>query len=334
MHIHKFNAKPKTIPPKTIQWRLLREVKYPARKVHSMTSEIFSQEDIKLKPKDVKQLQLEFGFMIEGVVLVGLANSLKFKRCSLQNEVSLEDSEDIVITITNNSNEIVDIQSYELLCRVCYKRYNFNNKMEMKEIYPKLPTAPPIEDQGQGYRLQKINEVQGFLEKEVATREALSKKYFRAARIVDNVDTVLIAITLGGVAGGIGLLSTVIAAPAVIAIEGVALFTGFLSIIGKYSVKKSSCKAEKHEKIKIIASTKLDTISSHISKALSDNKETDEEFRLILEELEKYKVMKEEVRSKTKKKIVTEMEETLIERGRQEARESFWKLVEKNNKGG
>ena len=26
--------------------------------------------------------------------------------------------------------------------------------MEMKEIYPKLPTAPP-EDQGQGYRLQK-----------------------------------------------------------------------------------------------------------------------------------------------------------------------------------
>ena len=77
--------------------------------------------------------------------------------------------------------------------------------MEMKEnIYPKLPTAPPIEDQGQGNRLQKINEIQTFLEKEVATREALSKKYFRAARIVDNEDTVLIAITLGGGAGGIG----------------------------------------------------------------------------------------------------------------------------------
>ena len=70
--------------------------------------------------------------------------------------------------------------------------------METKEnIYPKLPTAPPIEDQGQRYRLQKINEIQAFVEKEVATREALSKKYFRAAGIVDNVDTVLIAITLG-----------------------------------------------------------------------------------------------------------------------------------------
>ena len=206
--------------------------------------------------------------------------------------------------------------------------------MEMKEIYPKLPTASPIEDQGQGYRLQKINEIQAFLEKEVATREALNKKYFRAARIVDNVDTILIMITLGGGAGGVALLSTVIAAPTVIAIEGVALFMGFLSIIGKYSVKKSTSKAEKLEKIKTIASAKLHTIASHVSKALSDNKVTDEEFRLILEELEKYKVMKEEVRSKTKKKIVTETKETLIERGRQEVRESFRKLVEKNNTGG
>ena len=183
--------------------------------------------------------------------------------------------------------------------------------MEMKDIYPKLPTAPPIEDQGQGYRLQKINEIQTFLEKEVEKREALSKKYFRAAKIVDNVDTVLITITIGAEAGGIILLSTIVAAPAVIAI-GVALFTGLLSIIGKYSVKKPMSKAEKHEKIKTIASAKLDTISSHISKALSDNKVTDEEFRLILEELEKYKVMKEEVRTKTKKKIATETEETLI----------------------
>ena len=91
--------------------------------------------------------------------------------------------------------------------------------MEMKEnLYSKLPTAPPIEDQGQGYRLQKINEIQAFLEKEVTTRGALSKKYFRVARIVDNVDTLLILITLAGGARGIGLLSTVIAAPTVIAI--------------------------------------------------------------------------------------------------------------------
>ena len=116
MNIHKFNTKPKTTSPKTIQWRP-REVKYPALKVNSITWEIVSQKDIKLNPREVKQLQLTLGFMMsEGVVLVALANSLKYKRCTLQNEVSLEDTEDIVIILTNISNEIVDIREHELLC--------------------------------------------------------------------------------------------------------------------------------------------------------------------------------------------------------------------------
>ena len=120
MNIHKFNVKPKTIPPKTIHWRPLREVKYLALKVNSITWEIFNQKEMKLKPKDVKQIRLRIGFMMsEGVVLTGLANSLKYKRCSLQNEISLEDAEDIVITQTNNSNEIVDIQDHELLLKSC-----------------------------------------------------------------------------------------------------------------------------------------------------------------------------------------------------------------------
>ena len=127
----------------------------------------------------------------------------------------------------------------------------------------------------------KISEIQAFLEKEVTTREASSKKYFRAARIVDNVDTVLIAITLGSGAEGIALLTLILATPIVVEIEGVSLFAGLLSIIGKYGVKKTS-KAKKHEKIKMVASTKLNTIASHISKALSDNNVTDEEFRWLV----------------------------------------------------
>ena len=78
------------------------------------------------------------------------------------------------------------------------------------------------------------------------------------------------------------------------------------------------------------ASAKLDTIASHISKAMMDNYISDEEFKLIMEELNKYKTMKEEIRNNTKKRIKTEEEESLLEKGRQEARESFRKLVEKN----
>ena len=123
MNIHKFNVKPKPKPHKTIKCIIPQDVKYPALKINSITWEIFSQEDIKLKPKEAKQLRLGLGFiMSQGVVLSSLANSLRDKWCSLQNEVSLEDSEDIVITITNNSSHIVDIQSHELLCRVCYKK--------------------------------------------------------------------------------------------------------------------------------------------------------------------------------------------------------------------
>ena len=63
---------------------------------------------------------------------------------------------------------------------------------------------------------------------------------------------------------------------------------------------------------------------------MMDNHISDDEFKLIMEELNKYKAMKEEIRSNTKKKLKTEEEESLNERGRQEARESFRKLVEKN----
>ena len=57
---------------------------------------------------------------------------------------------------------------------------------------------------------------------------------------------------------------------------------------------------------------------------------SDEEFKLIMSEMDKYKAMKEEIRNNTKKKLKTEEEESLIEKGRQEARASFRKLVEKD----
>ena len=72
---------------------------------------------------EVKQLTLGVGFMMsDGVVLVSLANSLRKKRCSIQNEVNLEDTINIITTISNNSKETFNIQENELLCFVCYKK--------------------------------------------------------------------------------------------------------------------------------------------------------------------------------------------------------------------
>ena len=214
---------------------------------------------------------------------------------------------------------------------------------EMKErnLYPELPTireqptAPNVinggsDDRGHSYRLNIIREIQAFLEEEINKREAFSKKYFRIAKVVNMIDNTLITITIGAEETGAILLATGVGAPFALALGISGAVTGALSLIGNIFSKKATTKAEKHLKIKTLAIAKLDTITSHISKALTDNFISDEEFKLIMEEMDKYKALKEEIRNNTKKKLKTEEEESLIERGRQEARESFRRLVEKN----
>ena len=217
---------------------------------------------------------------------------------------------------------------------------------EMKErnIYPELPTireqptAPNVinggsDDRGHSYRLKIIREVQNFLEEEINKREAFSKKYFRIAKVVNMVDNALITITIGAEGTSAVLLSTGVGAPFALALGISGVVTGAVSLIGNIFSKKATTKAEKHLKIKTLAMAKLDTIASHISKALTDDFISNEEFNLIMEEMNKYKALKEDIRNNTKKKLKTEEEESLIERGRREARESFRKLVEKNHGG-
>ena len=213
--------------------------------------------------------------------------------------------------------------------------------MKERNIYPELPTireqptTPNVvnhssDDRGHSYRLNIIREIQAFLEEEIKNREAFSKKYFRMAKVVNMVDNALITITIGAEGTGAILLATGVGAPFALALGISGAVTGAVSLIGNIFSKKATTKAEKHLKIKTLAIAKLDTITTHISKALTDNFISDEEFKLIMEEMNKYKALKEEIRNNTKKKLKTEEEESLIERGRQEARESFRKLVEKN----
>ena len=216
---------------------------------------------------------------------------------------------------------------------------------EMKDkIYPTLPAiretpnAPPVvnggeDDRGHSYRLNVIRDIQKFFEEEIKQREAFSKKYFRIAKVVNMIDNGLITITIGAEGVGAVLLATGAGTPFALALGISGAATGLISLIGNIFSKKATTKAEKHLKIRTLAAAKLDTIVSHISKAMTDDFISDEEFKLILEEMNKYKTLKEEVRTNTKKKLKTEEEESLIEKGRQEQRESFRKLVEKKHGG-
>ena len=191
---------------------------------------------------------------------------------------------------------------------------------EMKEkIYPTLPnirespSAPAIElneienDQGHSHRLKVMRDAQKFLEEEISKRESFSKKYFRVAKYVSVVDSVLIGITVCAEGVGAVLLATGVAAPIALGLGISGVATGAISLFGNIAVRKTTIRAEKHLKIKMLASAKLDTIASHISKALMDDL-SDEEFKLIMEELNKYKAMKEEIRNNTKKRLKEEEE--------------------------
>ena len=211
------------------------------------------------------------------------------------------------------------------------------------KLYPTLPAiretpnAPPVvnggeDNRGHTYRLNYIQSVQRYFEEEIKQRQAFSKKYFRIAKIINMVDNGLITVTVCVGGAGAVLLATGAGAPLGVALEVSGAATGLISLLGNIFSKRATTKAEKHLKISQTAITKLDTIASHISKALMDDFISPEEFNLILEEMNKYKALKEEIRSNNKKKLKKEEEESLINKGREEAKASFRRLVETNNK--
>ena len=57
------------------------------------------------------------------------------------------------------------------------------------------------------------------------------------------------------------LLSTIVAAPAVIGMEAVSIVMGLLRVVANHAIKKLSLKIEKHKKIVMLAVSALNTIS-------------------------------------------------------------------------
>ena len=116
---------------------------------------------------------------------------------------------------------------------------------------------------------------------------------------------------MGLAASGIGFLSTIIAVPVAIGIQAGAVVCGLLGARRKIKGRKLQPKAKKHNQIHVLADLKLNTISDDISAALADDKISDEEFCLILSEVDKYNQFKEEIHSRQTQGIgLSETEKT------------------------
>ena len=137
-------------------------------------------------------------------------------------------------------------------------------------LYPSLDEfdSQDIKSDSQSHRLQHISEIEHRLKKEKENRAALYKKYHRGENVCDGVETSLAAVGLGLGASGIGLLSTVIAAPVVVGLEAAAGVCGLVAVISKFVARRLRAKAKKHNEIRVLAESKLNTISDHISKAM------------------------------------------------------------------
>ena len=123
MNIHKFNVKPINYPTKTIKWMIPDNIRNFFKRVNGTTWEVFTQNDLILKPKEVKFIMLGIGFIIsEGVVLSSLNESLVKKRISLQNGIYINDTLNMIVVLTNNSSENIQIHKLSSLCLICYKK--------------------------------------------------------------------------------------------------------------------------------------------------------------------------------------------------------------------
>ena len=196
---------------------------------------------------------------------------------------------------------------------------------------PPLPKNPP--NVAQGYRLDLIHRLQMQLETERDQQRTLCKKYHRSIDMIDAVDTTLIAISTGLGIGGVGLLTTVVAAPIVLGLEIGAAGCGIIAVAGKCIGRRIATKALKHDKMRVLADSKINTIASYVSKALNDGEITDLEFQMIKGELEKYYTLKDEIRRSHRKTAAVSSSEKrkLIQLGRDEAHKSFMKKIQGGN---
>ena len=71
--------------------------------------------------------------------------------------------------------------------------------------------------------------------------------------IISVIDNCLGVTAIGLGITGVSLLSTIVAAPAVIGIKAVSIVMGLLRVVGNRAIKKMSLKIEKHEKIAMLA---------------------------------------------------------------------------------
>ena len=151
----------------------------------------------------------------------------------------------------------------------------YNN--ETSKIYQDLnPTTP---QEPQTYRLKKITETE-------AKKAKKGQKMKRFNTITGIVDTGLITSTV--ITGGVSIAAfgSGVGLPVGIALSGTSLLLSLATAITRKSFKTFTVKQEKHDAIKLLAQSKLDSTADIISQAMQDGDISPIEFHKVLQGVE------------------------------------------------
>ena len=166
---------------------------------------------------------------------------------------------------------------------------------EYNSIYPNVPQS------GDNFRLQKTYDALGSLEKEVKHYENVRKKYKRTQNMFSKVSvgTGLFSVILGS--SGLGTSLTGFGLVVGVPLGSLAGVFGLTSVGCAAVSKRLSQKVSKHDQTVAVARAKVNSIRDLVSKALKDNRISDEEFSLILSEVDKFETLKLQIRQKSRK---------------------------------
>ena len=165
---------------------------------------------------------------------------------------------------------------------------------EYNRIYPQVP----MNGDQNNFRLQKSCEVVHNLQKEIRHYEDVRKKYNRARGIFTKISVGSGVVSVILSASGLGTSLTGFGAVVGIPLGAVGGLCGGISVGFGAASKRLSHKVSKHEQTVSLAKAKVNTIHDLVSKALKDNTISDQEFSLILSELDKFEKLKLQIRQK------------------------------------
>ena len=148
----------------------------------------------------------------------------------------------------------------------------------------------------QQFRLNKINEIKDYFLAEIRERELISKNLSKYIASLDYFDKSLNVISILSGSISIALFATIVGAPAGIIGASCGLIFSITSGFIKRFLKTIRNKKKKHNKIFVLARIKLNSIENEISKALTDNEISHEDFETIISEEKQYQELKESIR--------------------------------------